>query len=339
MKNRVAFFDIAKGIGIILVIICHIESTPLFIRQYIVTFHMPAFFIISGMLMNLTREAERPLKDMVKRKLHTIMLPYVIFSIILPFIDIKYYAEAGLEDPTIALKTELLTGLSMTGISVLWFLPALFFSELIVLGIIKNKKRPLIIILILLLIASFWPLSLLIRPMGLMLWRTAYCSFLVMLGYLLFPLLSFFKDRPGLSACSSLILFIILYFTGSANGIVDLHFIVLGNRILYYLNAMIGSLALILISIFIEMLPVRFLYVPLRFFGEHTLFIMLTHMILMEYVIRIGDFVSRHSDLPKALTQTLVNIATMLLVETLLIFIWEKIKTAYSKYRISRNNS
>ena len=67
--GRVGYFDIAKGIGIILVIIGHIEYVPAPIRFYIVTFHMPLFFIISGMLMNLTDEAGRDFKQLLLKKL------------------------------------------------------------------------------------------------------------------------------------------------------------------------------------------------------------------------------------------------------------------------------
>ena len=42
-------FDIAKGIGIFLVIIEHMPSfMPEWIRIYISSFHMPLFFFISG---------------------------------------------------------------------------------------------------------------------------------------------------------------------------------------------------------------------------------------------------------------------------------------------------
>ncbi|MBF1069294.1 MAG: acyltransferase family protein, partial [Prevotellaceae bacterium] len=44
--KRIEALDIAKGIGIILVIIGHMSSS--YLRDWIYSFHMPLFFIISG---------------------------------------------------------------------------------------------------------------------------------------------------------------------------------------------------------------------------------------------------------------------------------------------------
>ena len=186
MNKRVEYFDIAKGIGIILVILCHIEYVPLDIRRYIVTFHMPVFFVISGMLMNLTREVDRPLGEILKRKLFNIMVPYLIFSVIFPITDVFRYAHQGIPNPSSALLSDILVGFSMTGISVLWFLPALFFSELIVLAFAKNIKKPLFEILTIAIASGIWILSFILEPMSLMFRRTIICTVLVLAGYLSF---------------------------------------------------------------------------------------------------------------------------------------------------------
>ena len=87
-NKRLDYFDIAKGIGIILVIIAHIEYVDQGIRNYIVSFHMPLFFIISGMLMYITGEKERPVKNLLLKKLRRIMLVYLVFSVIYLIIDV-----------------------------------------------------------------------------------------------------------------------------------------------------------------------------------------------------------------------------------------------------------
>ncbi|MDR1896636.1 MAG: acyltransferase family protein [Prevotellaceae bacterium] len=46
-KKRENIFDIMKGVGIILMIIGH-GPIPLLLRNFIFSFHMPLFFIISG---------------------------------------------------------------------------------------------------------------------------------------------------------------------------------------------------------------------------------------------------------------------------------------------------
>lgn len=48
-NNRIAWVDIAKGIGIVLVLIGHISQNKN-LHYFIYSFHMPLFFIISGYL-------------------------------------------------------------------------------------------------------------------------------------------------------------------------------------------------------------------------------------------------------------------------------------------------
>ena len=326
MSKRVGYFDIAKGIGIILVVIAHIEYMPLDLREYIVTFHMPAFFVISGMLMNLTREAERPVKTLLVRKLKSIMLPYLVFSVIFPVIDMIRYVFDG-KDIMMTFCQDMIAGITMTGVSVLWFLPALFFSELMVLAIVKNLKRPVLLILSVLLPAAIWFLALVIRPMALPMWRTVYCFIFVILGYVLFPLIRKISSYPLYLLPVSAVMFVVLYFTGKANGVVDLHFILLGKKPLYYLNAMTGSLALILLSIFIEAFIHAKVAGILEFFGRHSLFIMITHINFMILYLaeRLAFAVSGATPRGKELVFNVVATLFTLLIETLFILIWEMI--------------
>ena len=48
-KKRMDYIDIAKGIGIILVILGH-RNISTDIKQFIYTFYMPLFFMLSGYL-------------------------------------------------------------------------------------------------------------------------------------------------------------------------------------------------------------------------------------------------------------------------------------------------
>lgn len=59
MQKRIDWIDIAKGIGIISVILGHLR-TPLYISEMIFSFHMPLFFVISGYFYK-----ERKLKNFI----------------------------------------------------------------------------------------------------------------------------------------------------------------------------------------------------------------------------------------------------------------------------------
>lgn len=54
MKERNITLDIMKGIGIILMVIGH-SGCPPFLKNFIYTFHMPLFFMISGYLITENR--------------------------------------------------------------------------------------------------------------------------------------------------------------------------------------------------------------------------------------------------------------------------------------------
>ena len=71
VQDRINYLDIAKGILIIFVVLGHSDFEN---RNIIFWFHMPAFFIISGMLYKG--------KINFKKLLLTCFVPYILYSII-----------------------------------------------------------------------------------------------------------------------------------------------------------------------------------------------------------------------------------------------------------------
>lgn len=67
--ERVNFLDIAKGILIILVVIGHSNYSY---TQYIYWFHMPAFFIISGVLHIQPKD----LGDFLRKRIFSLFFKY-----------------------------------------------------------------------------------------------------------------------------------------------------------------------------------------------------------------------------------------------------------------------
>ncbi len=330
MEQRKQYFDIAKGIGIILVIMGHIEYVPLFIRQYIVTFHMPLFFVIGGMLIFVTGESQKPLKTLIIKKLKRIMLPYAVFSVIYPLIGMFYYIYTGYSvgESAKTLIPNLLIGLSGTGMSVLWFLPSLFFGELIVLGFIKLHRKILFEIIFLLALTGIWGLGFICEPMSLFIWRTLFCSLMILAGFLIYPLVERFRSLPYVLLICSVIYFVILYYTGLANDIVDLHFMVLGNKLLYFLNAMLGSTATIFLSVFLEKLAIKPLNSFFTFYGRNSLFVMITHIDF--FILYIAEVIAiKAMDYITVLRDFIFNaliLILVLLIEALLILLWTKLK-------------
>ena len=55
-KNRINSLDMAKGIGIILVVVGHSTFLEENVLTWISSFHMPLFFVLSGILIRKKNE-------------------------------------------------------------------------------------------------------------------------------------------------------------------------------------------------------------------------------------------------------------------------------------------
>ena len=116
-KQRDTDIDATKGILIILVVIGHIfaDINTQFV-PYIYLFHMPAFFIISGLLYNDLK---------IKKRFVKFILPFVVYTIIFYF-----FGKFLLYDTPI--KDIIIGGNSLGGLfGVFWFPVCLFFTTIL----------------------------------------------------------------------------------------------------------------------------------------------------------------------------------------------------------------
>lgn len=75
IKRRIEWIDVAKGIGIILVIMGH--TIALRYSKWIYSFHMPLFFFLSGLVYNSTKFTSYG--SFFRSKIEQIILPWLIF--------------------------------------------------------------------------------------------------------------------------------------------------------------------------------------------------------------------------------------------------------------------
>ena len=299
-KKRLNYFDIAKGIGIILVIIGHIEYVDQGVRDYIVSFHMPLFFIVSGMLMFVTDEKSRSIKDLFIRKLKRIMLVYAIFSVLYLIIDILYYYVTHLGDGWATVRTDAIDSLMLYGISVLWFLPALFFGEMIFLLILKSVHRfsekyyalYAMIVSVVLSLLIYIPLWKNQNHFVQAFVRFFLCAAFISIGYFIYSII---KDISGYTISdiiAGICFLTAVFFSSQVNGTVDMHYAVYGNLFFYFLSAISGSLGVILISGALERfsrsVPVRILI----YYGKNSLIVMITH--INFYILYAAEVLSFH---------------------------------------------
>lgn len=74
-KQRLDYFDVAKGIGIILVIVGHSTLLP-WLAAVIYSFHMPLFFIISGYFLS----REKSTMEVMRSRFRQFALPFAVAS-------------------------------------------------------------------------------------------------------------------------------------------------------------------------------------------------------------------------------------------------------------------
>ena len=294
-RQRITYLDMAKGVGIVLMVAGHllgslqtIDYKPWFspVFQVITSFHMPLFFVISGVVLALTHEESKDMRTIVRRKAKTLLLPYASFSVIYIAINIyTYFAHPELIELSLLWKL-IVYSLTFHGISVLWFLPTLFFGEILFLAVRKrfdDKRMTFLLVaaggLMFLISPVFrwegWEENLLILAVGSLLQvavRSVLITVFLLVGYLLYPLL---QKRQKWSAAELLAGAALLIGCGTlcfANDVVDLNYMVFGNIFLYLICACGSSIGVILLC--------KNLYQSkiLLFIGTNSLVIMATHM-------------------------------------------------------------
>lgn len=82
--KRIEWIDIARGIGIILVILGHIGIGK--IGKFIYSFHIPLFFFLSGYCFSGNGI---DIKDFLKKKVKKLIVPYIFIGIVICIVE-KY---------------------------------------------------------------------------------------------------------------------------------------------------------------------------------------------------------------------------------------------------------
>ncbi|WP_282039773.1 acyltransferase family protein [Saccharicrinis aurantiacus] len=162
-KLRFDTLDIAKGLGIILVVYGHvargINSSGIEFKLFekfdnaIYAFHMPLFFLISGFLFQ--KSISKPKKRIFLSKLDTILYPYLIWSFLQICIQ---YILSNLINGTVDIIDVYTFFLPR---SQFWFLLALFAIMTITLFLTKRHKN------LYLLVSSILSILLIIIPLNL----------------------------------------------------------------------------------------------------------------------------------------------------------------------------
>ncbi len=136
--QRERYIDIAKGFAILCIVLLHYEN-GLFVSEvntFIGSFMISMFYITSGWLMAMRSNALTT-KELVHKRWQQLGKPYCYWTIIIICFDLLLWS-IGYYDSYFIMR-EIYKSITLRGIGTLWFLPALFFGELVWLWLYKRK--------------------------------------------------------------------------------------------------------------------------------------------------------------------------------------------------------
>ncbi len=144
VSKRNDAIDVYRGISIIAIVLLHFESGifPPMLNAFIGSFMINAFYFTSGWICG-SNDKIISTGELIKKRLITLGRPYLYFSLIILCVDL-ILLFMGYYDISF-LGREIYKTLTLRGIGTLWFLPALFFSE-VIFNYLKERGTSIIVI-------------------------------------------------------------------------------------------------------------------------------------------------------------------------------------------------
>ncbi len=331
-EKRLEYIDMLKGVGIILVVIGHSTYVSENVLTWLASFHMPLFFLVSGMLFAYKHSQQEAFGSYVRKRFCGMMIPYFWFSLIYIGVDYYYlYAHPEVVNQAF-INTAVLQALSFYGISVLWFLPAVFMGE-ICFYVLMKRQYPVWLLAVIGFLCAWAPVagknlierfmkmeeSIVLGWTGsllLALLRVFPALVFLMAGYGLYRL----SLRIRLKAYQEVLLGVLCLFLHAAaafaNGRVDLHFLVFNHVAYFYLGACSAVIGLTLIFRHVKRLWL------LAFLGSNSLIVMLTHLDCQVMSTAIRFAAGMNQFIPRAKNiMFYVNLYGFLLISELVLIV------------------
>lgn len=310
----------AKGILIICVVIGHainFEYLPTaVIKTIICTFHIPGFFIISGILMKREKLKKQSLRNFAKHKIKRLLLPYLVFEIIGAILQMVLY---GIDKVTpIDVLYGILTLHCYNGVD--WFLPTLFFAEIIFFILLKKfKTRQMFLIAICTFILAYFVCD---WNYGIAVIRRILVAFCFVVIGCTFKQLFVKKTRFCM-----LLAFVGLVGISYVNGVVDLSARTFNNPILYLIGGMVGTYFVLSFSQYFTGILEKCLAKA----GRESLVIMGTHM----YIILILNEICGNM---YSINMQLILLTIIIIYEIILLAIYTAFSKRYQNRKIMKTD-
>lgn len=270
--NRSLTLDIAKGIGIILVVVGHCIKSYTIPGIFIYAFHMPLFFLISGVCFN--GEKYQELKPFLYKRMRQLIVPAVVFTAVIVLMSHFLLNDDG------PLHDLLWKGFP----NPIWFLGVLFIVEIVywLLYRLSKTKIAICIYIVLGFLIGAWTSS-----KGLCSPYSIFSSFIALAFYALGNLLRTIVLKLSMKKirnCYLIVLGILSLFIESILCVKTNHNIgMVSNEFIFsdLFLALLGIFAIFSISKFIESIFWMSIRRTFVWLGQNTLVIMCSHMLMI----------------------------------------------------------
>ncbi len=259
-NKRNTIIDFAKGLAIVLMLADHIIKTG----SFITSFHMPLFIILSGYFFKAT-----PFKEYVVKKVKSLLIPYVKLNIIaLIFVLIRDRNNFDIVEFCKKIK-RIFWGCD--GLSLGWFLIALFVASIIYWVVYKiswNNKVLYVLILVLLTVTG-WFFGTRIETHYYQ-WDVALiCVGFFAIGHLY---KEYAREIPRWTQILALVISIVVWVVDILNGGIVLSLRIYHVFPLCVIGAIAGTYVVLKACKYLDRIPVVNNY--FRFMGKNTLLLM-----------------------------------------------------------------
>lgn len=288
-NNRLNYIDTAKGIGMLIVITLHTyinfpdnNYIGSLLHTYTSVFFMPLFFFISGIFFNCNTD----FKNWVKKKFFRLIIPFIFFYIF------TYLLNVLLHNLNISTKNTFhyidifqVFWKDVYSNNVIWFLLALFWCSLtmfIILKLSKNIIVEIFLVITLSLIGYYCSYKNINIPLYV---DSSFSSLPILYFGILFKRFSISEYILKNKKISLLVLSIsiILVFL-SIQGI-SLVNNSIKNPFLFLLGGLSGSFLVLIISFYIERIPV------ITYIGNLSLLVLCTHIYIINIYVKFFNYI------------------------------------------------
>jgi fucose 4-O-acetylase-like acetyltransferase len=294
MASRVGYVDIAKGIGITLVVMGHNDFALIspFAHKLIYSFHMPMFFFMSGMFF----KPDTPFWLFVGQRFKKVLIPFFVTILFLYFTSISFTKVGILEASRRLLKAMYGNGHYLDWVQ-LWFLPHLFAVSLFAYFFVRAIRQPALVrirwlILIGLYIVGVWsirlfsPFEFSFLDKDFTLFGLPYSLDLVLISGSFFILAyelnqkqyaAFLESPMTLFISGSILIFLVWYFPAK----IDFNIRQFDSLPINTIEALLGILFVVALSKQIE--RIRGLSALFQYIGQASLIILIFQVPIQDY--------------------------------------------------------